>query len=162
MEQLFFIIFAGIALIGAVNLLLRRNPLYAALSLLATMAALTGLYIMLKAYFIAVIQVMIYAGAIVVLFLFVIMLFNIRVVERQTDRRGYLKWLALPFAIILIGQFVYIARLFEGNSTPVGTEVGLTEMVGRKLFTAYLLPFEVTSILILAAIIGAVVLAQKE
>ncbi|RMG56409.1 MAG: NADH-quinone oxidoreductase subunit J [Acidobacteria bacterium] len=162
MEQLFFIIFAGIALIGAVNLLLRRNPLYAALSLLTTMAALTGLYIMLKAYFIAVIQVMIYAGAIVVLFLFVIMLFNIRVVERQTDRRGYLKWLALPFAIILIGQFVYIARLFEGNPTPVGTEVGLTEMVGRKLFTAYLLPFEVTSILILAAIIGAVVLAQKE
>ncbi len=162
MEQLFFVIFAGIALIGAVNLLLRRNPLYAALSLLTTMAALTGLYIMLKAYFIAVIQVIIYAGAIVVLFLFVIMLFNIRAVERQTDRRGYLKWLALPFAIILIGQFLYIVRLFEENPTPVGTEIGFTEAVGRKLFTAYLLPFELTSVLILAAIIGAVVLAQKE
>lgn len=162
MERAFFILLAAVALIGALNLLLRRNPLHSALSLLVTMGALTGLYVMLEAYFIAVIQVLIYAGAILVLFLFVIMLLNIRTEEMRLDRRPYLKWLAIPLAALLIGQIFYILRLFQAHPAPVGGETGLTESVGRKLFTTYLLPFEATSILILVAIIGAMVLAKKD
>jgi NADH-quinone oxidoreductase subunit J len=162
MERFLFILFAGLAIIGALNLLLRRHPLHSALSLLVTMGALTGLYLMLGAYFIAVIQVIIYAGAVLVLFLFAIMLLNVRVEETRLDRRPYLKWLAIPFAAVLIGQILYVLRLFRVNPTPVGMETGLTESVGRKLFTTYLLPFEATSILILVAIIGAMVLAKKE
>jgi NADH-quinone oxidoreductase subunit J len=162
MERIFFILFAGMAVIGALNLLLRRNPLHSALSLLATMAALTGLYVMLGAQFIAVIQVLIYAGAVLVLFLFVIMLLNARTEETRLDRWPYLKWLAIPFAALLIGQILYIIRLFRVNPVPVGTELGFTESVGRRLFSTYLLPFEATSILILVAIIGAVVLAKRD
>lgn len=162
MERAFFILFAAIALVGALNLLLRRHPLHNALSLLVTMGALTGLYVMLGAYFIAVIQVIIYAGAILVLFLFAIMLLNVRAEETRQDRRPYLKWLAIPFAAALIGQIVYVLRLFQTNPQPVGTQTGLTESVGRELFTTYLLPFEATSILILVALIGAMVLAKKE
>lgn len=162
MERAFFILFAAVAIIGALNLLLRRHLLHSALSLLVTMGALTGLYVMLGAYFIAVIQVIIYAGAVLVLFLFAIMLLNVRAEEARLDRRPYLKWLAIPFAAGLIGQIFYVLRLFRANPAPVGAETGLTEAVGRKLFTTYLLPFEATSILILVAIIGAMVLAKRD
>jgi NADH-quinone oxidoreductase subunit J len=163
MEKLFFILFAGVAVTGAVNVLWRRHPLHSALSLLVTMAALTGLYVLLQAQFIAVIQVLVYAGAILVLFLFVTMLLNVRAEETRLDRWPFLKWLALPVAALLVGEILYIVRLFKTNPTPSGDAdvVGLTERVGRELFTTYLLPFEVTSVLILVAIIGAMVLAKR-
>lgn len=162
MEQTLFIVFAGIAVVAALNVLLRRNPLHSALSLLAVMAALTGLYILLNAHFIAVVQVIIYAGAMLVLFLFVIMLLNVRTEETRIDRWPVMKWLAIPFAIGLAGQIVYVLRLFEANPVPVGNDIGLTESVGKAIFTRGLLPFELTSILILVAIIGAMVLAQRD
>jgi NADH-quinone oxidoreductase subunit J len=162
MERVFFLIFAGVAIGAAVNLLIRRSPLDNALSLIVVLGALTGLYVMLGAYFIAVIQVVVYAGAIMVLFLFVIMLLNVRVEETRMDRRPYFKWLAIPFGAVLIGQILYIVRAFHANPTPSGSEVGVTESIGQKLFTTYLLPFEVTSVLILIALIGAVILARRE
>lgn len=162
MERTLFIVFASVAVVAALNLLLRRNPLHSALSLLAVMAALTGLYVLLNAHFIAVVQVIIYAGAMLVLFLFVIMLLHVRTEETRMDRWPVMKWLAIPFAIGLAGQIMYVLRLFEANPTPVGNDVGLTESVGRAIFTRGLLPFELTSILILVAIIGAMVLAQRE
>jgi NADH-quinone oxidoreductase subunit J len=107
--------------------------------------------------------VVVYAGAILVLFLFVIMLLNVRAEETRLDRWPFLKWLAVPFAGLLVFQILYIIRLFKTNPSPMKPpEVGLTESVGRELFTTYLLPFEATSILILIGIIGAMVLAKKE
>lgn len=162
MERIFFLIFAGVAVGAALNLLFRRNPLHSALSLIVALGALTGLYVLLGAYFIAVIQVIIYAGAIMVLFVFVIMLLNVRVEETRIDRRPHLKWLAIPFALLLSGEIFYILRAFQANPAPSGSAVGVTESVGRELFTRYLLPFEVTSVLLLIAIIGAVILARRD
>jgi NADH-quinone oxidoreductase subunit J len=162
MERVFFLLFAGVALGAALNLLLRRNPLESALSLLVALGALTGLYILLGAYFIAIIQVIVYAGAIMVLFVFVIMLLNVRVEETRLDRRPYFKWLAIPFAVVLVGEIGYILKEFPATPSPSGAEVGVTASVGRELFTRYLLPFEVTSVLILIATIGAVILARRE
>jgi NADH-quinone oxidoreductase subunit J len=162
MERVFFLIFAGVAIGAALNLLVRRNPLHSALSLLVALGALTGLYVLLGAYFIAVIQVIVYAGAIMVLFVFVIMLLNVRVEEMRLDRRPYFKWLAIPFAAFLVGEIGYILKEFPANPLPSGQDVGVTATVGRELFTRYLLPFEVTSVLILIATIGAVILARRE
>jgi NADH-quinone oxidoreductase subunit J len=162
MERVLFIVFAVLAIVAALNVLLRRNPLHSALSLLVAMGALTGLYVLLNAHFIAVVQVIIYAGAMLVLFLFAIMLLNAQAEETRMDRWPWMTWLAIPFAVGLAGQIIYILRLFRGNPTPVGNDIGLTESVGKAMFTNGLLPFEVTSILILVAVIGAMVLAQRD
>lgn len=97
-----------------------------------------------------------------VLFVFVIMLLNVRVEETRLDRRPYFKWLAIPFAALLVGEIGYILKEFPTNPLPSGQDVGVTATVGRELFTRYLLPFEVTSVLILIATIGAVILARRE
>jgi NADH-quinone oxidoreductase subunit J len=162
MERALFLIFALTAIVAALNVLLRRHPLQSTLALLVALGALTGLYILLGAYFLAVIQVVIYAGAILVLFLFVIMLLNLRAEEARLERRPLLRWLAVPFAALLGVEIIYLVRLFEENPVPSGTSVGVTESIGRELFTTYLLPFELTSILILIALLGAVVLARRE
>jgi NADH-quinone oxidoreductase subunit J len=162
MERTFFIVFAGLSVFGALTVLLRRHPMHSALGLLMTMASLAGLYVLLQAHFIAVIQVLVYAGAVLVLFLFVIMLLNVRAEETRLDRYPLLKWLAVPVAVLLVGEILYIVRLFNTNPAPSGDKVGVTEEVGSQLFTTYLLPFEATSVLILVAIIGAMVLAKKE
>lgn len=161
MERVLFVIFACVAIGGALNVLLRRHPLHSALALLVVLGALTGLYVLLGAYFLAMIQVVLYAGAILVLFLFVIMLLNIRAEEGQIERRPLLRGLAVPLAGLLGAEIFYLVRTFEENPIPSGTSVGTTESVGEQLFTTYLLPFEVTSILILIALLGAVVLARR-
>ncbi len=161
MERALFLIFALTAIVAAFNILLRRHPLHSALALLVVLGALTGLYILLGAYFLAMIQVVIYAGAVLVLFLFVIMLLNIRAEEARLERRPFFRWLAVPFALLLGAETFYLVRTFEENPSPSGTSIGVTEAVGRELFTTYLLPFEVTSIVLLIAILGAVVLARR-
>jgi NADH-quinone oxidoreductase subunit J len=161
MERALFLIFALTAVGGALNVLLRRHPLHSALALLVVLGSLTGMYVLLGAYFLAVIQVVVYAGAILVLFLFVIMLLNVRAEEARLERRPLLRWLAVPFALLLGGEIVSLVRVFDENPIPSGTSVGVTEAVGRELFTTYLLPFEVTSVLILIALLGAVVLARR-
>jgi|FaiFalFF_MnMetaG_3_1042247.scaffolds.fasta_scaffold00095_17 NADH-quinone oxidoreductase subunit J len=162
MERALFVIFAVTAIGAALNVLVRRHPLHSALALLVVLGALTGLYVLLGAYFLAVIQVVIYAGAVLVLFLFVIMLLNVRAEEARIERRPYLRWLAIPFAALLGMEIISLVRVFEENPSPSGTSVGVTEAIGRELLTTYLLPFEVTSILILIAVLGAVVLARRE
>ncbi len=161
MERVLFVIFACVAVGGALNVLLRRHPLHSALALLVVLGALTGLYVLLGAYFLAMIQVVLYAGAILVLFLFVIMLLNVRAEEGRIERRPLLRGLAVPLAGLLGAEIFYLVRTFEENPIPSGTSVGTTESVGEQLFTTYLLPFEVTSILILIALLGAVVLARR-
>jgi NADH-quinone oxidoreductase subunit J len=168
MEKAFFIIFAVIAVASALNILLQRNPLYSALSLIGTLASLSALYMMLHAQFIAAIQIVVYAGAIMVLFVFVIMLLNVPKDQPQIEKQKGLRYLAIPFAGLLIAELFYAIRPLEGRAIrQVAVEVadkavGTTWSIGVNLFTDYLLPFEVTSVLILMAVVGAMALARRE
>ena len=164
MEKLLFLIFAGIAIGAALNLLLSRRPIYSALSLIGVMGALAVLYLLLGAEFIAAVQVIVYAGAIMVLFVFVIMLLNAGE-EVRTNRSLLARLLGLPLALLVLLFLFQFARLLHREYPQVvsfGTFVGGTKEIGRLLFYQYLLAFEVTSVLILVAIMGAVVLAQRK
>jgi NADH-quinone oxidoreductase subunit J len=158
----FFFLFAGAAIAFAVNLLLQRHPIYSALSLIGVMASLASLYLMLGAEFIAAVQVIVYAGAIMVLFVFVIMLLNAGEEER-TNRSRLVRRAGAPLAVMLLGLIAsVIYRQFpEDAVVRFGDFPGQTSSIGLHLFLDYLLPFEVVSILILVAIIGAVVLARR-
>ncbi len=161
-EQVIFLVFAAIAVAGALNLLRERHPIYSALSLIAVMGALAVLYLLLGAEFIAAIQVIVYAGAIMVLFVLVIMLLNVGP-EAATGRSRMARYLGLPLLALLAAQLVIVLhREFPSAMvTQFGTFVGRTAEIGRLLFFDFVLPFEVTSVLILVAIMGAVVLARR-
>ena len=165
-----FLLFATIAVIAALNVILQRNPIYCAVGLIVTLCALAGLFLTLSAQFIAMIQIIVYAGAIMVLFVFVIMLLNIRSEEAKLDRQKYLKWLAIPLFFALLGEVYYVIRNVAnplpvlpalGAAEPVQI-LGTVESIGTQMFTTYLLPFEATSVLILMAIVGAMLLARRE
>ena len=166
MEKALFIALAVIAIASALNILLQRNPLYGALSLIGTLAALSALYVTLRAQFLAAIQIIVYAGAIMVLFVFVIMLLNAPKDQPHVDKQKGLRYLAIPFAGVLIAEAFYIIRSVKPISMPAVADaeraVGTTWSIGTGLFTEYLLPFEVTSVLILMAVVGAMVLASRE
>jgi len=163
MYQILFFVFAGAAVGFAVNLLLQRHPIHSALSLIGVMASLASLYLMLGAEFIAAVQVIVYAGAVMVLFVLVIMLLNAGEEER-TDSSRLAKYLGLPLILLLL--FIVTAVIYRqfppDAMVQFGDFHGQTAAIGRRLFFHFLLPFEVVSILILVAIIGAVVLARKE
>jgi NADH-quinone oxidoreductase subunit J len=164
MEKLLFLTFAGIAIGAALNLLLSRRPIYSALSLIGVMGALAVLYLLLGAEFIAAVQVIVYAGAIMVLFVFVIMLLNAGE-EVRTNRSLLARFLGLPLVLLALLFLVQFARMLHREypqTVSFGTFVGSTKDIGRLLFDKYLLAFEVTSVLILVAIMGAVVLAQRK
>jgi NADH-quinone oxidoreductase subunit J len=165
MEKAIFIIFAVLALASAINIIVQRNPLYSAISLVGTLGILSALYVMLGAQFIAAIQIIVYAGAIMVLFVFVIMLLNLPGDQPELEKQPWLKYLAVPFAGLLLAEAFYVLRDIPVVPRPRLTDagaVGTTLNVGIALFTDYLLPFEVTSVLILMALVGAIVLARRE
>jgi NADH-quinone oxidoreductase subunit J len=146
----------------AVAMVAQRNALYSAISLIGVLLSLACLYMMLAAPFIAVVQVIIYAGAIMVLVIFVIMLLNIEAEEPRRERLRFLVPTAIGLAAILIGETAFI--LWSVQDLPVTPRVGntgLTASVGAGLFTKYLLPFEITSVLLLMAIVGAMSLARR-
>lgn len=156
-----FLMFGAICVAGAVNLLVQRHPINSALSLIAVMAALAGEYMLLGAEFVAAVQVIVYAGAIMVLFVFVIMLLNAGVEEQSKGSRVALL-LGIPGMLLgslLIGWVVL--RYSGTEPVPAGAMPGPPKAIGDQLFHEFLLPFEITSILILIAIMGAVVLASK-
>ncbi len=159
-----FLLFAVIAVAGALNLLIQRHPISSALSLIVVMGALAAEYMLLGAEFLSVIQIIIYAGAIMVLFIFVIMLLNAGVEERTA--RGSRVAIMIGVPSMVVGG-VLIAIVLAHNN-PAATAVvagalpGHPKEIGRLLFRDFLLPFEVTSVLILIAIMGAVVLARRE
>jgi len=162
MTFLFYIV-ATVTVLAALNMVLQRTPVYSALSLIVVLCSLAGVYLLLGAEFMAVIQVIIYAGAIMVLFVFVIMLLNAGH-EIPSHRSRMAKWLGAP----LIGAFVIellitIGDQFPSNSVAAPPRIdGGPAAIGHLLFQNYVLPFEVTSILILVAVLGAMVLAKKE
>jgi len=164
MDALLFLIFAGIAVICAVSLVLQRHPISSALSLVGVMASLAALYLLLGGEFIAAAQLVVYAGAIMVLFIFVIMLLNAGT-EKKIVKGPMVRFFALPLLVILLGILGYVVQSLLPVSDPVNFGSfthGAPADVGRVLFRNYLLPFEITSVLILIAIIGAIVLARKE
>jgi len=161
-EAILFFVFGGLAVLGALNLILQRHPIHSALSLILVMASLAVLYLMLGAEFIAAIQVIVYAGAIMVLFVFVIMLLNAGEEERSNLSRTA-QYLGLPLGVLLLVELAYLLyRSSPQSLVEPDRLVGRTGLVGELLFKDYVLPFELTSILILIAILGAIVLAKKE
>ena len=161
---LLFILFAGLAIGCALAVVAQRNPLYSAISLIGVFISLACLYLMLAAPFIAAVQVIVYAGAIMVLVVFVIMLLNVEEEEHRRPRLGYLVPVSIALAAVLIGEVAFV--LYSVPTAPFtpgdnNSSVGLTASIGTDLFTKYLLPFEITSILLLMAIVGAMTLARR-
>lgn len=157
-----FFVFAGAAVGFAVNLLVQRHPIHSALSLIGVMGSLAALYLMLGAEFIAAAQVIVYAGAVMVLFVLVIMLLNAGQEER-TQRSQFAKYLGLPLLFLLLFALAaVIFQAFPGDTVVrFGDFPARTTDIGRRLFVQFLLPFEVVSLVVLIAIIGAMVLARQ-
>ncbi len=165
-EQILFILFGAVSLIGAVSVISFRHPIYSALSLVVTFFAQAGLFILLGAHFVAAVQVIVYAGAIMVLFLFVIMLLNLGTLSAKGAIGPKLKGFAVILGILLAIEGIYIA-VNSANDTAVAaaetaTGTTTTYQIGELLFSKYLLPFEVTSLILLAALIGVIVLVKRE
>jgi NADH-quinone oxidoreductase subunit J len=161
LEKIFFLVLAVLSTGAALSVILQRNPLYGAFSLIGLFGCLAAIYIMLQAQFIGAIQIIVYAGAIMVLFVFVIMLLNVRREESHLDRHRFLYYLAVPLGAALFFEVFYsITKLSKVNVNK--PPVGNSETIGMGLFTQYLLPFEMASILILLAIVGSVILARRE
>jgi NADH-quinone oxidoreductase subunit J len=167
MQLALFIIFAALAIAGALNLLFQKHPINSALSLVVVMLSLAVLYWTLGAEFLAAAQVIVYSGAIMVLFVFVIMLLNAGEEEHTTgSRAAYFAGIPGATAVFCLLSFVFLRESkVLGTvhlSTASSSAVSNIAQISEVLFTRLLLPFEVTSILILVAILGAVVLARKE
>ena len=168
--QIIFLGLAALAVVAAFNMILHRNPIYSAIGLIVVLCCLAGLFLTLSAQFIAAIQIIVYAGAIVVLFVFVIMLLNVREEESKTDKQKYLKWLAAPLFLALLAEVIVVVRYVDSvppvipNPNSIGDpgqSLGTVESVANAMFTTYVLPFEATSVLILMAIVGAMMLASR-
>jgi len=167
-ETALFIVLSVVTVITAILVIVQRNPVASAIYLIITFFCLAGIYLLLHAQFIAIIQVLVYAGAIMVLFLFVIMLLNLEKERKLVARHRLQKVLGVFLGIILLAQIglIFNSVLLEGTKGKFPPEqvaiLGNTEVVARLLFTDFLLPFEITSILLLVAIIGAIVLAKRQ
>ncbi len=167
MDVFLFYFFGGITLLAAIAVVALRKVFYSAVALIVSLGSLAGLYLLLKAPFIAAVQVIIYAGAIMVLFLFVIMLLDPFSASDEPDRKKHLKTAGLVLggaALVLLFPMLKSYSLAMTPKAPdiMAQDVGSVAELARTLFREYLLPFEVTSILILVAIIGAVVLAKRK
>ena len=166
-EAVFFYLFGAVAVTASLLVIAQRNPVYSVLLLIASFGALSGLYVLLDAPFVAVIQIIVYAGAIMVLFLFVVMLLNAPREATHRDervhprrRRGAVRLGAL-LAVALAGELGWALTMGAESGGFSGGSVSSVAAIGRRLFTEYAFPFEVTSILILVAMVGAVVLARR-
>ena len=162
MRDLLFYLFAALAVAGALGMLLNtRNTVAGALSLVGTMVALGAIYVLLEAYLIGVLQILVYAGAIVVLFLFVVMLLNLRQDTFSPERLRLTKTLGIVIGALVGVELLLVLPAALGPAAVLPAGFGGYRMVGIALFTDWVLAFEVTSLLLLAAMVGAVVLAKR-
>ena len=166
--MILFYLFGAVAVIASLLVIGQKNPMYSVLLLIASFGALSGLYVLLDAPFVAVIQIIVYAGAIMVLFLFVVMLLNAPHEDTEYDERvhpllrpGPMRFGAGLAAALVVELWWALGRGGESGSF-AGGSVTSVAAIGRSLFTDYAFPFEVTSILILVAMVGAVLLARRE
>lgn len=167
LEIILFILFASICTVSSVLMITRPNPVISALFLVLNFASLAGLYLILHAQFIAVAQVIVYAGAIMVFFLFVIMLLNPEKEKKFFEEKPKLRIFIIAIVALVLFQLVYMIFLSEpsGQLTQEAAksiEAGTIENIGKEMFTNYVLPFEAAGYLLLAATIGALVLAKKK
>lgn len=165
MELFFFYYLAGIIVLTAILVVALRNPVYSVLSLLVMFFHVAGLYVTLHAEFLAAVQVIVYAGAILVLYLFVVMLLNVK----REDRYHRQLPLGAFLGVVIVTEALLLAFQQSGSDTSpmsppggVGDAVGNTETIGDVLYTTYLFPFEVASLILLVAMIGAIVLAKRD
>ncbi len=166
MELVVFIISAVVAICGAGAMLLSKNAIHSALFLLLNMGAIAVLYLLLRAPFLFAIQLIIYAGAIIVLFLFVVMLLGAERVEDERDQIAWQRPVALGMGLLLLAETIFVFFMRPASAlatTAAGSEdFGAPLKIGEALFSTYLLPFELTSVILLAAIVGVVVLHRRE
>jgi len=165
LDTLVFILLAAVAVVAALGLVISRNALYAALFLILNFGAIAVMYLQLNAPFLAMVQVSVYAGAIMVLFLFVIMLLGAEQLRGEPDRPG-MKWqrpLSIALAVVLLVQaaYVFITQAGAEPAAAAAPDSGPLA-IGKMLINSYLFPFEIVSIVLLAAMIGAVVLTREK
>jgi NADH-quinone oxidoreductase subunit J len=167
-EAFAFYVFGAVAIAASLLVIAQRNPIYSVLLLIASFGALSGLYVLLDAPFVAVIQIIVYAGAIMVLFLFVVMLLNAPHEDTEYDERvhpllrpGPMRFGAILALVLGAELWWALGRGGDAGAFPGGA-VSSVRVIGRLLFTDYAFPFEVTSVLILVAMVGAVVLARRD
>lgn len=163
MEQFLFFLIGGIALASAVYFVAARNPLYAILSLIVTFFSIAGLYILLNAQFLGIVQIIVYAGAIMVLFLYILMMLNLNK-EDESRKHNVNKLIGIFAAGILFIGMLGAYKGLSGNTISTATDhsVGLTKNLGKLLFNEYVLPFELASLLILAGIVSAVLVGKRD
>jgi NADH-quinone oxidoreductase subunit J len=168
MEALIFYVLGAVTVVSAFLVVFLRRPLHNVLFMILTMIGLAGLFVLLHAEFVAMVQLIVYAGAVMVLFLFVIMLLNLDVWSLADDPRAIRWWVGIGLAVAMTALIIAKIQSFRpasgGASLPPGSEgaISNTELVAKELFTTYLLPFEIASVLLLAAIMGAVLLTRKK
>ena len=169
LDQAIFYFFAAIAVVSAILTVTRRNAVHSAIFLITALLATAGIFLQLRAEFLFIVQIILYVGGIMVLFVFVIMLVNLDVAVRQMQFARQ-KWVALLISLALaaqVGLMLWSSRKVPGHGVPVLNAVPAdklppnTEAVAERLFSSYLLPFEIASLLLLVAMIGAVVMAKK-
>jgi NADH-quinone oxidoreductase subunit J len=159
--DIFFIAFALLALLCGFLVIVNRNPVNSAMFLVLSIASLAGLFVLLNAFFLAAVQVLVYAGAVMVLFLFVIMLLDLKEEQRRTIRKFSLALGGL--AVVAIGSLLVRAIWFSGVGRAAQPQLeGSTRSLGSSLFQDFLLPFEIVSVILLVAMVGVILLSKKE
>jgi NADH-quinone oxidoreductase subunit J len=169
--HILFLGLAALAVVAAFNVILQRNPIYSAIGLIVVLCTLAALFLTLSAQFISAMQIIVYAGAIMVLFVFVIMLLNVRSEETRIDKQKYLKWLAPALFLALLAEVMAVVRYVNLTPQPLAsannvsdpsTVLGTVENIANGMFIEYVIPFEAASVLILMAIVGSMLLARRE
>ncbi len=164
-QALVFLALAFVSVVSAILMITRANPVKSAIFLIVNFLSLSILYLTLNAQFLAIIQVLVYAGAIMVLFVFVIMLLNLEDEKRLSDRFDLRRLFA--FILVLVVFFELAYGLFKSTESRFlkpaenSLEIGKIEFIGERLFISYILPFEITSLILIVAIVGAIVLAKR-
>jgi NADH-quinone oxidoreductase subunit J len=166
MESIFFFVVAAVAVLSSILVVTCKNPINSALSLVMTFFCLATFYVMLDAPFMAVTQVIVYAGAIMVLIIFVIMLLNVKAETAKRNTHAVLSGTVIGVFVLFLSCWFLLKGSLTGATGGMDkamvVKTGHVEMIGKALFTDFLLPFEITSVLLLAAIVGAVILAKKK
>ncbi|HXR84364.1 MAG TPA: NADH-quinone oxidoreductase subunit J [Hanamia sp.] len=161
--QILFWFLSALALLGAIGVIASKNPIYSVLCLIIVFFAISGHYILMNAQFLGIVNIIVYAGAIMVLFLFVIMLMNLNS-ETEPVKNIYMKLAGVIAGLMLMIVFVAAISHSDTGNTIIraGTSVGLTESLGKELFSKYVVPFEISSVLFLSAMIGAILIGKKD
>jgi NADH-quinone oxidoreductase subunit J len=168
-ERILFIVFAVLTVAGGLGTITRKNVIHALLLLVFTFINIAAIFFLTGAYFLAMVQILVYAGAIMVLFVFVLMFLNLRTFEQEEQTHRGQRWIALVLSVLVLAEFVIIlagitfTSAGDGWSTEaIETAGGSTRVFSQELFNNMLLPFEVASVILLVAMVGAIILVKRE